>query len=120
MFTISYGDEETLVGTVGYWKKIWNQAEIYEAGWQVFSEYSGRGIATAAEALIIAKLRTNPERRALHAFPSIENVASNRVCERAGFVNSGMCQFEYPRGYYMDAFDWRYDFNQDVEKSALA
>ena len=109
MFTIAFGPEFTTVGTTGYWQKRWNDDDTFETGWQIFKEFAGRGIATQAALAVVALLRKKRERRFVHAFPSIENAASNRVCENAGFTNAGETVFEYPKGSFMRCFDWYYD-----------
>ena len=43
------------------------------------------------------------------AVPAGGNGASNAVCQKAGFVNLGECQFEYPKGNLMTCNDWALD-----------
>ncbi|MGI8711878.1 MAG: hypothetical protein ACR2NR_01595 [Solirubrobacteraceae bacterium] len=38
------------------------------------------------------------DRRFVHAFPSVENAASNAVCRSAGFALLGPIEAEYPPG----------------------
>lgn len=109
MFTISFGDESTLVGTVGFWETVWKDEAIYETGWMVLPGFSGRGIATQAALAIIERARAQHRHRFLHAFPSVSNGASNTVCRNAGFTNLGECTFEYPKGRLMQSNDWRID-----------
>ena len=47
--------------------------------------------------------------RSLHAFPSVENAASNALCHRLGFTLRGPCDSEYPAGssLLMRSNDWR-------------
>ena len=109
MFTVRNSNTDEVLGKVGFWEKSWNGERIYEAGWSILAEHSGYGIATQA-ALLVARYASNCKRnRFLHAFPSIENLASNRVCERAGFTNLGECEFEYPKGSTMRSHNWRLD-----------
>ena len=109
MFVVVLGADGVTAGTVGYWPRVWNDCEIFECGWQVLPAFAGRGIATQAARAVISIARGLRARRYLHAFPSIENIASNRVCEGAGFRNLGECRFEYPKGRFMTCHDWRYD-----------
>jgi len=107
MFTITLAGESNVVGTVGYWKTTWKDERVYEAGWMVLPEFRACGIATAA-ATAVARCAAGQQRhRFLHAFPSIRNIASNVVCERAGFSNLGVCTYEYPQGHLMQCNDWR-------------
>ena len=50
MFTIVWGRNAERVGSVGYWRKIWHDQEVYEMGWLVLPGYQGHGIATKAAA----------------------------------------------------------------------
>lgn len=53
--------------------------------------------------------RSEGTRRYLHAFPNVDNLASNAICQKAGFTNLGPGEFEYPKGHYMTCNDWRID-----------
>ncbi len=109
MFTISLPADPIIVGTVGFWETTWQGERIYEAGWMVFPDYGGRGIATEAACAIAMRAKAQRTHRFLHAFPSVSNTASNMVCERAGFANLGECAFEYPKGRFTKCNDWRVD-----------
>jgi RimJ/RimL family protein N-acetyltransferase len=52
-------------------------------------EFWGRGIASAALALLLAEVKTRP----LHAHVVRHNVASIRVLQKCGFVISGAEKF---------------------------
>jgi RimJ/RimL family protein N-acetyltransferase len=45
----------------------------------------------------------------VHAFPSVENAASNAICRKAGFSLLREHDFEYPKGHPMRCNDWRFD-----------
>ena len=98
------------VGSVGYWEKEWRSGTVYETGWFVLPASQGRGIATAATALVIDRARSAGRHRFLHAFPSVENAASNAVCRKLGFtlVEEAM-EFEFPPGNLLRCNDWRLD-----------
>lgn len=115
MFTISLADS-IIVGTVGFWETTWQSEPIYEAGWQVFPEFWGRGIATQAASTIVVRAKAQGNRRFLHAFPAVSNAASNMVCEKAGFAKLGECMFEYPKGRFMQCNDWRVDLFDRIER----
>ncbi len=114
MFTIALGPDSIIVGSIGFWERTWQGERIYEAGWMVLPEYAGRGIATKAALAIVHRARVSSEHRFLHAFSSVCNVASNIVCERAGFANLGKCKFEYPKGHFMQCNDWRIDLGTEI------
>jgi RimJ/RimL family protein N-acetyltransferase len=102
-------DSGASVGSVGYWEKTWRDEQIYEIGWMVLPAFQGRGIAGAATAQAIALARADGRRRFLHAFPSVENAASNAICRKLGFTLLGECEFEFPVGNVMRCNDWRLD-----------
>lgn len=97
------------VGSVGYWEREWRGEVVYEAGWSVLPAFQGRGIAGAATALVIERVRAAGNHRFLHAFPGVDNPPSNAVCRRLGFTLLGACEFEYPPGHLMQCKDWRLD-----------
>ena len=107
MFRIVWCPEDDGVGNVGYWIKTWRDQAVYEIGWLVLPEYQGRGIATKAAAAVIEHARRDPHYQFMHAFPSVENPASNAICRKLGFTLVEECQVEYPPGRSMTVNDWR-------------
>ena len=95
------------VGYVGYWDREWRGETVWETGWGVRPEFQGRGIASAAMALLIEKLRADSSRRYVHAFPSVDNGASNALCRKLGFELLGAFDFEYPPGHPIRCNDWQ-------------
>jgi RimJ/RimL family protein N-acetyltransferase len=106
-FRIVAGDEP--VGWVGYWERAWRERDVYEIGWSVLPAFQGRGIARSATVQAIAHARAKGRRRFIHAFPSVDNAASNAICARVGFSLLGPCEFEYPPGHPMRCNDWQLD-----------
>ena len=96
-------DETTgqAVGSVGYWERTWRDEQIYETGWSVLPAFQGRGIASKATAQAIGRLRALRTQRFLHAFPAVDNPASNAICRKLGFTLRWACEFEYPAGSFM-------------------
>ena len=45
----------------------------------------------------------------MHAFPSVDNGASNAVCAKLGFTLLEALEFEYPPGHPMRCNDWQLD-----------
>lgn len=82
--------------------------EAWEVGWAVLTDFQGRGYATTAMRLLLDIIRDDAL-RPLHAFPSVDNAASNAVCNKLGFVNLGAFDFEYPPGNPTRCNDWRLD-----------
>jgi RimJ/RimL family protein N-acetyltransferase len=95
------------VGSVGYWDRRWRGAQVYEIGWSVIPAFQGRGIAGSATVQVIAMARSERRHPFLHAFPSVENAASNAICRKLGFTLLGECELEYPPGRLMRCSDWR-------------
>jgi RimJ/RimL family protein N-acetyltransferase len=96
-------------GWVGYWDREWQGEEVYEVGWAVIPAFQGRGLAVAAAREVIAEVRTEARHRFVHAYPAVENAASNAICSRLGFVLLGPLELEYPPGRPLRGNDWRLD-----------
>lgn len=107
MFTIRLEAGSITVGSIGFWERTWKQKLVYETGWMVLPAYARQGIATKAARVVVSLAASHRRHQFLHAFPSVVNVASNIVCDRAGFTNLGECTFEYPNGQFMQCNDWQ-------------
>ena len=97
------------VGSVGFWDRDWRDREVYEVGWSVIPAFQGRGIAVAATAHVLALVRADGRHRFVHAFPAVDNPASNAICRKLGFTLLEECRFEYPPGRWMRCNDWQLD-----------
>lgn len=111
MFRVALAATGEPVGTIGHWDRQWHGETVYESGWSVLPEYQGRGIAVAATRAVIEAARADGRHRWLHAYPGVDNPASNGVCRSAGFELVGPTDFEYPPGSLMRSNDWRYDLH---------
>ncbi|MFI6157524.1 GNAT family N-acetyltransferase [Kitasatospora sp. NPDC051170] len=100
------------VGSVGYGTRTWRGETVHEMGWNVLPEYQGLGIAVTATRLAVDAARREARHRYLHAFPSVDNPASNAVCAKAGFSLLGETEFEFPPGRFMLSHDWRVDLSR--------
>lgn len=109
MFTVRLPEEGATVGNIGYWEREWEGAQVYETGWNVLPEFQGRGIATAAARAVIDAARAERRHRRLHAYPAVDNLASNAICRKVGFTFVAEREFEFPKGNPMRCNDWRYD-----------
>ena len=109
MFTVVLLDEERGVGSIGYWERESDGETVYETGWAVLPECQGRGIAAEATLAVITLAAAERRHRYLHAYPSVDNPASNAICRKVGFELLGEQDFEYPPGHPMRCNDWRFD-----------
>jgi RimJ/RimL family protein N-acetyltransferase len=114
MFRVVLLPDEEPVGSIGYWEREWRGETVYEMGWSILPAYQGRGLATAAVAAAVAEARARRKHRYVHAYPSVDNPASNGVCRRAGFELLGEHDFEYPPGHSMRCNDWRLDLTAAI------
>ena len=101
-----------VVGSIGLWSKSWQEADVFETGWAILPEHQGQGLATDATLAIIDLARTDGRHEEVHAFPNVDNAASNAICRKAGFINLGLHAFEFPKGHWMTCNDWRLDLRQ--------
>ncbi len=95
------------VGSVNFWDREWEGEQVYEMGWSVVPEFQGRGIASAMVGQAVQIARATGRRRAVHAFPSVDNAPSNAICLKAGFVLLGEVRLSIRRGIWMKCNDWR-------------
>lgn len=102
------------VGSVVYWERTWRDEDVYEIGWSVLPPFQGRGIGAKGTGLAIAAADSDRKRRFLHAFPSVDNAPSNAICRKLGFTLVEECEFEYPKGSFMQCSDWRLDLYSEV------
>uniref|UniRef100_A0A7N0V620 N-acetyltransferase domain-containing protein n=1 Tax=Kalanchoe fedtschenkoi TaxID=63787 RepID=A0A7N0V620_KALFE len=62
-----------------------------EIGYGLGSKYWGKGIATSAVKIVVAEsFKEQPHLRRIEAFVDVENVASQKVLEKAGFSKEGV------------------------------
>jgi RimJ/RimL family protein N-acetyltransferase len=97
MYKIVEAESGEPAGSVGYWEKDWLDQRVYETGWSVLPAFQGRGIAVAATAEVIVLARAEQRHRYLHAFPSVDNAASNAICRKLGFAFLGRTSSSTPR-----------------------
>ena len=107
MFTVVL--DGVTAGSIGYWEREWQDETVYETGWNVLPEFQGKGVATAAAKAIVDRASAAGRHRCLHAYPSVDNPASNAICGKAGFTFAGEHDFEFPKGSFMRCNDWRHE-----------
>ena len=114
MFKIVDDETGEGIGSVGFWEREWRDRTVWETGWSVIPSFQGRGIAVAATSLVLARARETGEHRFVHAFPAVDNPASNAICRRLGFTLLEACRFEYPPGNWMLCNDWQLDLAANI------
>jgi len=106
-----------VVGSVLYWQSEAAGVPAFELGWGVLPEFQGRGYATRATLAAIELMRADGRYPTVHAFPGVDNAASNAVCRKAGFTNLGPVEVEFPKGHSMTCNDWRFDLGAGPDDS---
>jgi len=89
LFAVTAGPAAEAIGWVGYWESEWQGEPVWECGWNVLPEAQGRGVATAAAALMVDDARRRGRHRHLHAIQAAGNAASDALCRRLGFALLG-------------------------------
>ena len=118
MFVVVLGPEKIAAGSTGYWEKEWKGQSVWETGWSILPEFQGNGIAARATALVVERARREGKYRFIHAYPSIDNAASNAICRKAGFIFQEEVNFEYPPGNIMRCNDWSLDLFADISTAS--
>jgi RimJ/RimL family protein N-acetyltransferase len=106
VFAVCVGPDAEGVGWVGYWEHTWHAQTVWEIGWSVVPEWQRRGIATRAVSLLLERMADDEPDRAILAYPSVENEASNAVCRKAGMRLIGEAVVEFPPGNSFMANEW--------------
>ncbi|WP_329216806.1 GNAT family N-acetyltransferase [Streptomyces sp. NBC_01485] len=110
MYRVVLADGGESVGSIGYWETEWRGGTVWETGWGILPEFQGRGLAALAARALVDVVRQSPGAHpALHAFPKVDNAASNGVCRKAGFTLLGQVDTEYPKGNPIRSNDWYVD-----------
>jgi RimJ/RimL family protein N-acetyltransferase len=112
MFCIVLLPDHARVGSIGYWERIWQGEPVYEVGWSVLPQYQGKGIASTALSTLLPLIHQEGKYKFIHAYPSVDNTASNAICRKLGFSLQSECTFEYPPGQFMHANDWRMEVKE--------
>jgi RimJ/RimL family protein N-acetyltransferase len=96
------------VGVIFVWDSTIEQTPIVEMGWGLLKEFHGRGYGS--EAVHLTLLRAKAENRwgVIHAFPGVDNPASNAVCRKNGFDPIGLIDRTY-NGHIIHTNIWCVD-----------
>jgi len=109
---ITAGRSGEPAGSVVFWAHPIRDEPALEIGWSVLPAFQGRGIATRATARCLEIAAAETGYRTIHAFPSVDNAASNAVCRKLGFELVETAEFEYPKGHLMTCNDWAFDLDR--------
>jgi len=111
MFTIWSSEAAEPVGSIGYWTTAWHDALVYETGWSIATRHQGRGLASRALRKCLEYAASHGDRDSVVAFPRLDNLASNALCRKLGFVLAGEEDFEYPKGHPIRVNAWVFDLS---------
>src|SRR5260370_37880801 len=109
VFSIIIDPGHLAIGQGAFWERSWREEAVFEMGWSVVPEYQGHGIGSRGAAVALALASRTGKHRFLHAFPSVDNVASNTICRKLGFVLLEESDFAYPPGHSMRCNSWRFE-----------
>jgi RimJ/RimL family protein N-acetyltransferase len=101
-------DSTSVAGNVFVFESSHEDETIYEMGWMVLPEFQNRGIMGQAVRTVLDRARAERKFGRIHAFPTVTNGPSNRICEKNGFVNLGECDFGFG-GRTFRCHHWRID-----------
>lgn len=111
VFVITAGPDGEPAGSVVFWPHSIRDEPALEIGWSVLPAFQGRGIATRATAHCLEIAASETGYRTIHAFPSVDNAASNALCRKLGFELLETAEFEYPKGHLMTCNDWSFELH---------
>ena len=104
-FAITEGGDELPVGSIGV--RVLHDQGIAETGYHVVEARRGRGLATAALRLIAGWTFAELPVARLQLTTHLDNPASQRVAEKAGFVREGVLRsWADQRGERVDLVMW--------------
>jgi RimJ/RimL family protein N-acetyltransferase len=92
---ITDAESGAALGAIGIWDTEHDGETLHETGWMVLPRSHGRGVASAALRALIERARADGGFDALHAFPAVTNVASNRLCDKFGFASLEVADFVF-------------------------
>jgi RimJ/RimL family protein N-acetyltransferase len=94
-FTIVADPADGPVGTIGIWESDWKDSRVNETGWLILPAFQRRGLAKAAGQMILDRAKAEQKFKEIHAFPSVQNGASNAICQKLGFFLLGEVKVGY-------------------------
>jgi len=86
--------QDQVVGTISI-KNIDSVMMFCEVGYTIGEAFQGRGFASRAVELFVEKIFKETHLRKIFAHVAEDNFASQRVLQKAGFVQEGICREHY-------------------------
>ncbi len=86
---------DAVAGTVTLWTHEIDGASASEIGWMVLPERQGRGLAKQAVRSMLRRAGTDGRWGIVHAYPSVDNAASNGICRSLGFTFAGVAEIVF-------------------------
>ncbi|GHB36183.1 hypothetical protein GCM10010347_01790 [Streptomyces cirratus] len=74
-----------VAGSVTLWSHDSQDGPVSEIGWMVLPEFQGRGLGKRAVRSLLERAREEGRWGLVHAFPAVDNGASNGICRSLGF-----------------------------------
>jgi len=101
---ISLKHDDRIIGSIGFHRYV-PQHHRVEIGFEISKDYWGKGIANEALNEVLAYGFENFPIQRIEALIEPENLASQKLVERHGFVREGLLRkYEYTRGKYDDLY----------------
>ena len=82
-------DPKSIAGTVALWSHEEKGETISEIGWMVLPHFQGQGLGKASVRELLRRARADGRWGTVHAFPGVNNSASNGICRSLGFALLG-------------------------------
>ncbi|MFF4219365.1 GNAT family N-acetyltransferase [Streptomyces nondiastaticus] len=76
---------DVVAGTVTIWAHETGGEPTSEIGWMVLPEFQGQGLGKRAVCTLLRQARDQGRWGVVHAFPAVNNAASNGICRSVGF-----------------------------------
>jgi RimJ/RimL family protein N-acetyltransferase len=86
--------DDAPVGVLGIWRSEIDGEAVYELGAMILPGHQALGLGAEAFKLVLPQVRTAGITR-IDSYPGVENVPSNTVLQRLGFVRVGERDLDY-------------------------
>lgn len=104
---------EEVAGTVTIWSHDTGDGPLSEIGWMVLPEHQGQGIGKRAVRALLEEARDRDRWGPVHAFPAVDNAASNGICRAVGFRHLRQADVTFA-GRVLSTNHWVIDPGRDL------